>query len=69
MVPENNQKQQIQKINFIGLQNNRHPSQHTGGNFHKAYGNWQQRPLRNQSQEGCHTFFRFPTRLRNVRLT
>jgi hypothetical protein len=33
------------EINFIGLQNNRHPSQHTVGNVHKASGNYQQRPL------------------------
>jgi hypothetical protein len=33
------------QINFIGLQNNRHPSQHTIGNIHKASGNCQQRPL------------------------
>jgi hypothetical protein len=33
------------KINFIDLQNNRHPSQHTVGNVHKASGNCQQRPL------------------------
>jgi hypothetical protein len=32
-------KQKIKKINFIGLQNNRHPSQHTVGNVHKASGN------------------------------
>jgi hypothetical protein len=37
-------KQTKQKINFIGLQNNRHPSQHTVGNVHKASGNCQQRP-------------------------
>jgi hypothetical protein len=39
MVPENKQ------INFIGLQNNRQPSQHTVGNVYKASGNFQQRPL------------------------
>jgi len=32
-------------INFIGLQNNCHPSQHTFGNVHKVSGNCQQRPL------------------------
>jgi hypothetical protein len=31
-------KQKIQKINFIGLQNIRHPLQHTVGNVHKASG-------------------------------
>jgi hypothetical protein len=39
MVPENKQ------INFIGLQNNRHPSQHTVGNVHEDSGNCQQMPL------------------------
>jgi hypothetical protein len=35
----------IKQINFIGLQNNRHPSQHTVNNVHKASGNCQQMPL------------------------
>jgi hypothetical protein len=30
MVPENKQNRRYKQINFIGLQNNRHPSQHTG---------------------------------------
>jgi hypothetical protein len=29
MVPENEQNRRYKQINFIGLQNNRHPSQHT----------------------------------------
>jgi hypothetical protein len=29
MVPENKQNRRYKQINFIGLQNNRHPSQHT----------------------------------------
>jgi phage anti-repressor protein len=33
------------QINFIGLQNNRHPSQHTVGNIHKASGNCREMPL------------------------
>jgi hypothetical protein len=45
MVPENKQNRRYKKINFIGLQNNRHPSQHTDGNVHKASGNCQQRLL------------------------
>jgi hypothetical protein len=45
MVPENKQNRGYKQINFIGLQNNRHPSQHTVGNFHKASGNCQQKPL------------------------
>jgi hypothetical protein len=36
MVPENKQNRRYKQINFIGLQNNRHPSQHTVGNVHKA---------------------------------
>jgi hypothetical protein len=45
MVPENKQNRGHKQINFIGLQNNGHPSQHTVGNVHKASGNCQQRPL------------------------
>jgi hypothetical protein len=40
-----NKTANTKKINFIGLQNNRHPSQHTVGNIHKASGNCQQGPL------------------------
>jgi hypothetical protein len=29
MVPENKQNRRYKQINFISLQNNRHPSQHT----------------------------------------
>jgi hypothetical protein len=45
MVQENKQKRRYKQINFIGLQNNRHPSQHVVGNVHKASGNCQQMPL------------------------
>jgi hypothetical protein len=45
MVPENKQNRKYKQINFIGLQNNRHPPQHTAGNFNKASENCQQRPL------------------------
>jgi hypothetical protein len=45
MVPENKQNRRYKQINFIGLQNNRHPSQQTVDNVHKASGNCQQRPL------------------------
>jgi hypothetical protein len=31
MVPENKQNSRYKQINFIGLQNNRNPSQHTVG--------------------------------------
>jgi hypothetical protein len=39
MVIEKKQKKnrRYKQINFIGLQNNLHPSQHTVGNVHKAY--------------------------------
>jgi hypothetical protein len=36
MVPGNKQNRRYEQINFIGLQNNRHPSQHTVGNIRKA---------------------------------
>jgi hypothetical protein len=36
MVPENKQNRRYKQIKFIGLQNNRHPSQHTVGNVHLA---------------------------------
>jgi hypothetical protein len=45
MVPENTQNRRYKLINFTGLQNNRHPSQHNDGNVHKASGNCQQRSL------------------------
>jgi hypothetical protein len=35
MVPENKQNGRYKQINFIGLQNNRHPSQYIVGNVHK----------------------------------
>jgi uncharacterized protein (DUF427 family) len=44
MVPENKQNRRYKQINFIDLQNNRYPSQHTVGNVHKASGNWHLRP-------------------------
>jgi hypothetical protein len=37
MVPEYKQNRRYKQINFIGLQNNRHPSLHTVGNVHKAW--------------------------------
>jgi hypothetical protein len=40
-----NKTEDTKKINFIGLQNNCHPSKHTVDNLHKASGNCQQRPL------------------------
>jgi hypothetical protein len=36
MVPENKQNRRYKQINVIGIQNNRHPSQNTVGNVHKA---------------------------------
>jgi hypothetical protein len=41
MLPENKQNGRYKQINFIGRQNNCHPSQHTFGKVHKASGNCQ----------------------------
>jgi hypothetical protein len=51
MVPENKQNRRYKQINFIDLQNNRHPLQHTFGNVYKASGNCQQRPLQESIAE------------------
>jgi hypothetical protein len=40
-----NKTEDKKQINYISLQNNRHPSQQTVGNVHKDSGNCQQRPL------------------------
>jgi hypothetical protein len=40
-----NKTEDTNKLTLLGLQNKRHPSQHTVGNVHKASGNCQQRPL------------------------
>jgi hypothetical protein len=45
MVPENKQNRRYKQINFIGIQNNRHPSQQTFGIVHKTSGICQQRTL------------------------
>jgi hypothetical protein len=37
MVPETKQNRRYKQINFIGLQNNRHPSQHAVGNIHSFW--------------------------------
>jgi hypothetical protein len=66
MVPENKQNRGYKQINVIGLQNNRHPSQHTVGNVHKAYGNCQQRPLYEFIAEPLSHVLRLPPRLQNV---
>jgi hypothetical protein len=39
------QNRRYKQINFIGLQNKRHPSQHTVDNVHKASGNCQKKSL------------------------
>jgi hypothetical protein len=39
------QNRKYKQINFFGLQNNRHSSQHTVGNVHKASENCQQMPF------------------------
>jgi hypothetical protein len=66
MVPENKQKRRNKK-NFIGLQNNRHPSQHTVGNVHKASGNCQQMPLYELIAEPLSHVLGLPPRLQNLR--
>jgi hypothetical protein len=43
-----NKTEDTNKLKFIGLQNNRHPSQHTVGNVHKPSGNCQQSPDHSQ---------------------
>jgi hypothetical protein len=42
---ENKQNRRYKQINFIGLQNNHLPSQHTVSKIDKASGNCQQRSL------------------------
>jgi hypothetical protein len=49
------QNRRYKQMNFIDLQNNRHPPKHTVGNVHKASGNYQQRP-----QGSTVDFFLFP---------
>jgi hypothetical protein len=56
MVPENKRNVRYEQINFIDLQNNRHPSQHTVGNVHEASGNPQQRPVLCVCCEGWRLF-------------
>jgi hypothetical protein len=51
------------QINFIGLQYNRHPSQHTVGNVHKASGNCQQMPLYESIAEPLSHVLGLPPRL------
>jgi hypothetical protein len=41
MVPENKQNRRYKQINFIDLQNNHRPSQHTVGNVHIAADSFQ----------------------------
>jgi hypothetical protein len=67
MVPENKQNRRYRQINFIGLQINRHPSQHTVGNVHKASGNYQQRPLKESIADPLSHVLGLPSCLQNVR--
>jgi hypothetical protein len=66
MVPENKQNRRYKQINSVGLQNNRHPSQHTVGNVHKASGNCQQWPLQESIAEPLSHVLGLPPRLQNV---
>jgi hypothetical protein len=45
MVPENEQNRRYKQIHFIGLENNRHPSQHTVGNRNKITFLWKWKTL------------------------
>jgi len=56
-------------IKFIELQNNRHPSQHTFGNIHKASGNCQQRLLKELNAEPLSHVLGLSPCLQNVRLS
>jgi hypothetical protein len=56
MVPVNKQNGRYKQINFIGLQNNRRPTQHTVGNVHKTMETASKDLFRNRSQNRCHTF-------------
>jgi hypothetical protein len=56
MVPENKQNRRYKQINFIGLQNNRHPSQTMLATFIKLLETVSKSLFRNRSQNGCHTF-------------
>jgi hypothetical protein len=69
MVPKNKQKRRYKQINFIGIQNNRHPSQHTVGNVHKASRNCQERPLYESIAEPLSRVLGLSPRLQNVRLS
>jgi hypothetical protein len=64
-----NKNRRYKQINFIGLQNNHHPSQHTVGNVHKASANCQQRPLLDSITEWLSHVLGLPPRLQNVRLS
>jgi hypothetical protein len=69
MVPENKQNRRYKQINFIDLQNNRHPSRHTVGNVHKVSENCHQRPLYESIAEPLSHVLGLPPRLQNVRLS
>jgi hypothetical protein len=64
MVPEENKTEETNKFtllvflisNFIGLQNNHHPSQHTVGNVQKLPETVSKGLFRNRSQNRCSTF-------------
>jgi hypothetical protein len=69
MAPENKQNRRYKQINFIGLQNNRHPSQHTVDNVQKASRNCKQRSLLETIAEPLLHVLGLPPRLQNVRLS
>jgi hypothetical protein len=51
-----NKTEDTNRWTFIGLQNNRRPSQHTVGNVHKASGTVSKGLFRNWLQNRCHMF-------------
>jgi hypothetical protein len=63
-----NKTEDKKQINFIGLQNNYHPSQHTVGNVHKASRKCQQRSLAVSIAELLSNVLGLPPRLEHVRL-
>jgi hypothetical protein len=63
MLPENKQNRRYKQINFIGLQNDSHHSQHTVGNVQKASGYCQQRPHKEFIAEPLSHVLGLPPRL------
>jgi hypothetical protein len=69
MIPENKQNGRYKPINFISLQNNRHPLQHTVVNVHKASEICQQMPLKESIAKPLYRVLELPPRLQSMRLS